>query len=149
MDTAGPRVRILEPLALDRRVTEILMEGGGNLPVYRCDTAASCLNPSLGRVGVPANRGFRARVAALLRDLVDAVRTDRAPPAEAPGLVNLTTLPVYRVANTAAAYRATFSTGTKQRLALEILLGTGASRQDAVALTRANIRGGRLFYRRG
>ena len=48
-----------------------------------------------------------------------------------------------------AQYRATFSTGTKQRLALEILLGTGASRQDAVALTRANIRGGRLFYRRG
>ncbi len=27
-DDSGPRVRILEPLALDRRVTEILMEGG-------------------------------------------------------------------------------------------------------------------------
>lgn len=48
-----------------------------------------------------------------------------------------------------AQYRATFSTGTKKRLALEILLNTGASRQDAVALTRANIRGGRIAYRRG
>ncbi len=48
-----------------------------------------------------------------------------------------------------AQYRATFSTGTKQRLALEVLLATGASRQDAVALTRANIRGGRIAYRRG
>ena len=104
-DTSGPRVRILEPLALDRRVTEILMEGGGALPVYRCDTAARCLNPTLGTVTIPANRGFRDRVAELLRDLVDAVRTDTAPPAEALGLVNLTTLPVYRVANTAAAYR--------------------------------------------
>ena len=37
-DAGGPRVRILEPLALDRRVTEILMEGGGDLPVYACDT---------------------------------------------------------------------------------------------------------------
>ena len=73
-DTSGPRVRVLEPLALDRRVTEILMEGGGQLPVYRCDTTAACLNPTLGSVNVPANRGFRARVAALLRDLVDAVR---------------------------------------------------------------------------
>ena len=45
------------------------------------------------------------RVAGLLRDLVDAVRTDTAPPAAALGLLNLTTLPVYRVANTAAAYR--------------------------------------------
>ena len=104
-DSSGPRVRVLEPLALDRRVTEILMEGGGDLPVYRCDTNTDCLNPTLGRVTVPANRGFRDRVAGLLRDLVDAVRTDTAPPAEALGLVNLTTLPVYRVANTAAAYR--------------------------------------------
>ena len=104
-DTSGPRVRILEPLALDRRVTETLMEGGGNLPVYRCDTNAACLNPTLGTATVPPNRGFRARVAELLRDMVDAVRNDTAVPAPALGLVNLTTLPVYRVANTAAAYR--------------------------------------------
>ena len=104
-DPAGPRVRVLEPLALDRRVTEVLMEGGGDLPVYVCDTTARCLNPTLGQVAVPADRGFRARVAELLRDLVAAVRADTAPPAAALGLVNLTTLPVYRVANTAAAYR--------------------------------------------
>ena len=104
-DTSGARVRVLEPLALDRRVTEVLMEGGGQLPVYACDTTAACLNPTLGSVTVPAGQGFRARVAGLLRDLVAAVRTDTAPPAAALGLVNLTTLPVYRVANTAAAYR--------------------------------------------
>ena len=104
-DPSGPRVRILEPLALDRRVTEILMEGAGDLPVYRCDTAADCLNPTLGRLTMPAARGFRNRVADLLRRLVDAVRTDTAPPPDALGLVNLTTLPVYRVVNTAAAYR--------------------------------------------
>ena len=46
-------------------------------------------------------------------------------------------------------YRAVHPTGTKARLAFEILLGTGAARQDAAALTRSNIRGGRLFYRRG
>ena len=45
-DASGPRIRILEPLALDRRVTEILMEGGGDLPVYRCDTSVDCLNPT-------------------------------------------------------------------------------------------------------
>ncbi len=104
-DTSGPRVRVLEPLALDRRVTEVLMEGGGALPVYTCDTTTACLNPTLGSITVPADQGFRARVAGLLRDLVTAVRNDTAPPAAALGLVNLTTLPVYRVANTAAAYR--------------------------------------------
>ena len=103
--TDTPRVTVLEPLALDREVTEILMEGGGNLPVYACDTPADCLNPTLGSVTVPANDGFRARVAELLRDLLEAVRNDTAPPADALGLVNLTTLPVYRVINTAAAYR--------------------------------------------
>ena len=104
-DASGPRVRILEPLALDRRVTEALMEGGAELPVYRCDTADRCLNPTLGRLTVPAGDGFRGRVATLLRDLVDAVRADTAPTPAALGLVNLTTLPVYRVANVAAAYR--------------------------------------------
>ena len=104
-DASGPRVRVLQPLALDRRVTEVLMEGGGDLPVYRCDTAAECLNPALGRVAIPAARGFRGRVATLLRRLAEAVRTDTAPPADALGLVNLTTLPVYRVINAAAAYR--------------------------------------------
>ena len=104
-DTAGPRVRILQPLALDRRMTEVLMEGGGTLPVYRCDTAADCLNPTVSQATVPANRAFRGRVADLLRRLAEAVRTDTAPPADALALVNLTTIPVYRVINAAAAYR--------------------------------------------
>ena len=103
--TVPPAVRVLEPLALDREVTEILMEGGGDLPVYTCDTPLDCLNPTLGRVTIPADQGLRARVAGLMRDLVDAVRNDTVPPAPALGLVNLTTLPVYRVINAAAAYR--------------------------------------------
>ena len=70
--TVPPAVRVLEPLALDREVTEILMEGGGDLPVYTCDTPLQCLNPTLGRVNIPADRGLRARVAGLMRDLVDA-----------------------------------------------------------------------------
>ena len=46
-------------------------------------------------------------------------------------------------------YRATHPTGSKARLALELFLATGAARQDAAAMTRANIRGPRLCYRRG
>ena len=82
------------------------MEGGGQLPVYRCDTPAACLNPTPGDGHHPRQPGLPgAGRGALLRDLVDAVRADTAPPAAALGLVNLTTLPVYRVANAAAAYR--------------------------------------------
>ena len=103
--TQTPAVQVLQPLALDREVTEILMEGGGDLPVYNCDTPLQCLQPTLGRVAIPADDGFRARVAGLLGDLVEAVRNDTAPAADALGLVNLTTLPVYRVINAAAAYR--------------------------------------------
>ena len=45
-------------------------------------------------------------------------------------------------------YRAAHPTGTRARLVFEILLGTGAARQDAAALTRGHIRDGRLYYRR-
>ena len=47
-----------------------------------------------------------------------------------------------------AAYRDAHPSGTKARLALELLLGTGAARSDVVALTRANIKGTRIHYRR-
>lgn len=46
-------------------------------------------------------------------------------------------------------FRERFESGTLARLALEVFLGTGAARQDAAALTRANIRGGRIVFRRG
>ena len=46
------------------------------------------------------------------------------------------------------AYRATHTTGTKARLALEIFLNTGASRIDAIGFTRANLAGARVRYRR-
>jgi integrase len=48
-----------------------------------------------------------------------------------------------------AIFRTKFLSGHKARLALEIFLCTGAARQDAAGLTRANIRGARLHYRRG
>ena len=46
-------------------------------------------------------------------------------------------------------FRAAHPTGTTARLMLEIFLCTGAARQDAAALTRGNLRGDRLHYRRG
>ena len=46
------------------------------------------------------------------------------------------------------AYRDAHPSGTTPRLALEIILGTGAARSDAVALTRSNIKGGHIRYRR-
>ncbi len=104
-DPAGPEVKILRPLALDRRVVEVLMEGGGDLPIYRCGGDADCLDPAPGRVAVPAGRGFRTRVAGLLARLAESVRADVPPPPEALGLANLTSIPVYRVVNAAAAYR--------------------------------------------
>ena len=45
-------------------------------------------------------------------------------------------------------YRAAHASGTKARLAIEILLCTGASRVDAINFTRANIAGARVRYRR-
>ena len=81
------------------------MQDAANARLADPDDPGGAAGRAVIEVTIPANRGFRTRVAELLRDLVDAVRTDTAPPAEALGLVNLTTLPVYRVANTAAAYR--------------------------------------------
>lgn len=46
-------------------------------------------------------------------------------------------------------YRAAHATGTKARLAFELMLATGAARQDACRIGRHNIKGDTLYYRRG
>ena len=47
-----------------------------------------------------------------------------------------------------AGFRHHFPSGSQARLALELFLGTGAARQDAAGLTRANIRGAQIHYSR-
>ncbi|MDU9005732.1 tyrosine-type recombinase/integrase [Sedimentitalea todarodis] len=46
-------------------------------------------------------------------------------------------------------YREHHPSGTLARLALELILGTGAARQDACAMGRQNIKGPNIWYRRG
>lgn len=46
-------------------------------------------------------------------------------------------------------FRDAHPTGTKARLALELMLATGAARQDACAMGRQNIKGTSIYYRRG
>jgi integrase len=46
-------------------------------------------------------------------------------------------------------YRTAHPTGTMARLALELMLATGAARQDACVMGRHNIKGDAIYYRRG
>jgi len=46
-------------------------------------------------------------------------------------------------------YRAHHASGTLARLAFEVILGTGAARQDACAMGRQNVKGPNIWYRRG
>jgi len=46
-------------------------------------------------------------------------------------------------------YQEHHSSGTSPRLVLEVILGTGAARQDACAMGRTNIKGPIIWYRRG
>jgi len=48
-----------------------------------------------------------------------------------------------------AQYREAHATGTKARIAFELMLATGAARQDACAMGRHNIKGDTIYYRRG
>ncbi|SDY17907.1 tyrosine-type recombinase/integrase [Citreimonas salinaria] len=46
-------------------------------------------------------------------------------------------------------FRDAHPTGSKPRLAFELMLATGAARQDACAMGRHNIKGDHIYYRRG
>ena len=103
--TDTPAVRVLEALALDREVTEILMEGGGDLPVYTLRYGARVPGTDAGAGHDPGGPGVQGARRGPARGSGRSREERHRARADALGLVNLTTLPVYRVINAAAAYR--------------------------------------------
>jgi len=120
--SSGPIVRVIPPHALQPDLLRVLMEGNGTFKVYRCVVADKCLDLVEANIPIPEDEGFRWKVMELLNGLVRAVRLDRRPRPEELALVNLTSLPVYRVANAAAAYRGVVIDSELETLAESVAL---------------------------
>lgn len=97
-----------QPLAGDTSSTLVtaLLDGAsaGSVQVYACDTEDKCLSPTLRALTVPLAKAIRPRVAALVDGMVDAVRSDTPITPAQQELLQLSSIPLYKILTVQAAY---------------------------------------------
>lgn len=111
----------LQPLAGDLSSTLVtaLLDGtsGGVVSIYHCDTEEACLNPTLAPLAVPASKALRPRVRALLDGMATAIRDDAALTEDQKELLQVASVPLYRILTVQAAYARGLATDDRETLA--------------------------------
>lgn len=79
---------------------------GGNAKIYKCDTTDpnSCLNPKETLIPISADNAIAYKVATLLKDMVIHIYADTPLTPEEIGLLNSTSIPVYKMLNVESAF---------------------------------------------
>lgn len=110
-----------QPLTGDTTSTLVtaLLDGtsAGEVQVYHCDTEDQCLNPTLTPLSVPTAKALRPRVTALIDGMVEAIRSDTAISPEQKELLQISSIPLYKILNVQAAYARGLSTDDRLTLA--------------------------------
>ena len=110
-----------QPLTGDTTSTLVtaLLDGatGGAVQVYRCDEQEKCLSPTLGSLTVPTAKALRPRVTALIDGMVEAIRTDTAITPEQKELLQIASVPLYKILAVQAAYARGLATDDRSTLA--------------------------------
>lgn len=110
-----------QPLSGDTSSTLVtaLLDGAtaGSVQIYRCDDEEKCLNPSLAPLSVPVAKAIRPRVTALIDGMVDAIRTDTAITPAQKELLQIASVPLYKILTVQAAYSRGLATDDRATLA--------------------------------
>ncbi len=109
-----------QPLTGDTSSTLVtaLLDGtsGGQVQVYHCDTEDKFLSPTLSPLTVAQGKAIRPRVTALIAGMVDAIRTDSPISPEQRELLQLASVPLYKILTVKAAYARGLSTDDRATL---------------------------------
>lgn len=110
-----------QPVAGDVSSTLVtaLLDGAqaGQVQVWRCDSEDQCLAPTLAPLTVAQDKAIRPRVTALIDGMVDAIRADTAISPAQKELLQLASVPLYKILTVQAAYARGLSTDDRATLA--------------------------------
>jgi conjugative transfer pilus assembly protein TraH len=109
------------PFAGDASSTLVtaLLDGTQGQPVriFDCDEPDKCLNPNFKSLSLPTSKALRPRVAALIEGMVDAIRTDSAISEAQKELLQVASIPLYKILTVQAAYGRGMPTDDRETLA--------------------------------
>ncbi|WP_233997344.1 conjugal transfer protein TraH [Porphyrobacter sp. HT-58-2] len=109
------------PVAGDASSTLVtsLLDGtnGSNVMIYDCDEPDKCLNPGFKPLSLAASKALRPRVSALIAGMVDAIREDRPITDAQKELLQVSSIPLYKILTVQAAYGRGMPTDDRETLA--------------------------------
>lgn len=97
------------PSLMDKSRNNLIkaMLEGGDVSIYKCDTLDEngCLHPDKnGKISISKDHAFGNRIKKLLDDMVDKIILDQPLTQEEIGLLQTTSLPIYKMLNVQAAF---------------------------------------------
>jgi len=109
------------PIAGDASSTLVtsLLDGtsGSNVLIYDCDEPDKCLDPGFKPLSLSASKALRPRVAALIAGMVDAIREDTPITEAQKELLQVASIPLYKILTVQAAYGRGMPTDDRETLA--------------------------------
>ena len=88
-----------------------------NVQVFRCDEPDLCLNPTFQQLSLSSTKAIRPRVATMIGNMVEAIREDTAIGAAEIELLQVASLPLYKILTVQAAYGRGMATDDRATLA--------------------------------
>jgi conjugative transfer pilus assembly protein TraH len=107
---AGEASSTLVTSLLDGTATERVL-------IYDCDEPDQCLNPGWQPLSLPASKALRPRVAALIDGMVQAIHDDTAITEAQKELLQVSSIPLYKILTVQAAYGRGMPTDDRATLA--------------------------------
>lgn len=109
------------PFAGDASSTLVtaLLDGtqGRSVRVLQCDEPDNCLNPSFRQLNLTSAQAIRPRVARLISNMLEAIRSDNAIGNEEKELLQLASVPLYKILTVQAAFGRGMPTDDRDTLA--------------------------------
>ena len=96
-----------------------LLDGttNGNVLIFHCDEPDKCLDPGFRSLNLPISKSLRHRVSMLIDSMVQAVRTDTAITEAEKELLQVSSVPLYKILTVQAAYGRGMATDDRETLA--------------------------------
>lgn len=114
----GASIQYLGP-AEDAVVTALLdgTQNGNTVKVLTCDEDEQCLNVSESNLSIPTSSALRPRVKTMIDSMQDKIRTDSALSSAEQQLLNMTSVPLYKILTVQALAHQSFDVGDSDALA--------------------------------
>ena len=77
---------------------------GGTAKIYTCSDTSKCLAPTPGNVTIDQSDALVPQVSTLLEDMVSKIQTNTPLTTTEIGLLNSTSIPIYKILNVQTAY---------------------------------------------